>query len=255
MSKITVLKQGLDWLEDIRRDQETERDTIPHHDTRCGYPEEEDPDEFHASIRQSMKLLGISAKNTLRHTSAHPAIRLETNPDTSQGLSPRLPMASHKEISSFHETSKGTEEKRPESQATPKLMQLRGKSSERVLKKMEAHNEVLKTLVRHASNANQTTQSRNAICFPDNHSRSMKHPSKSTGGHQRIFQETEMPTQMTDYAMFDEFMNDKEFGKLKTNTHLNKKIKKLKDTVELKKEYISKVRHRQSYVDSITNNI
>jgi hypothetical protein len=255
MSKITVLKKGLDWLDDIRREKETERDTILRGGTRQGHPDDEDPDEFHGSILQTMNLLGISGKNTLRHTSAHPAIRLETNPETSQGQSPAPPMSSHIYISSFRELSKLTDEKRPESQAQPVLKHLRGLSSQRVLQRMDAHSATLKTLVRNASNVPRTRDSPNAISFPDTQSRSLNHNLRSTATHQRIFQETEIPTQMTDYAMFDSFLNDKEFNKLKSNTHLNKKICKLKQTVELKKDYISKVRKRESYLNSITNNI
>jgi hypothetical protein len=55
--------------------------------------------------------------------------------------------------------------------------------------------------------------------------------------------------------MFDELLNDKKFGHLKKNAHLVKKIQKLKNIVETKKNYISKVRKREIYVDSITNNI
>jgi hypothetical protein len=120
---------------------------------------------------------------------------------------------------------------------------------------MEAHSETLKTLVRHGTNETKTRDSPAAISFPDNQSQSLNHNKKSTATHQRIFQQTKIPTQMTDFAVFDSFLNDKEFKKLKTNTHLNKKICKLKQTVELKKDYISKVRKRESHLNSITNNI
>jgi hypothetical protein len=249
MAKITILKPGLDWLDNIRRDQETERDTILQRSTPRVFPEDEDPGEFYAGIQKNTSQLGISApakgQGHIRHTSAHPAIILNKPIKTLRLISHCQPMTFLQGLTSFKDAAPLTDENRASSLA--KTNQIPRFFEDYLPKKIESQNPNPKTL--HAS---RTRSKINSV--PEFSIKPFNENIKSTIP-KRPFLPTDPPAHITEYAIFEEFLNNQEFRHLKNNVHLEKKIQKLKNTVETKKNYISKVQKREIYVDSITNNI